>query len=482
MLVARTRSCALLAVGASVWWLACTGERAATDNAPQTPNEPDARARIWADPLADMAHGPEQLARLCARSGDDLVRSSFCAETPPEIGSLRDLQAALRMDSDHVGGQVGLSITAHTTALATRSVSSINPRVIAVRLETPGTELAAVAFARGEQFVEVLTRDRHDQKPRFYLVAFKQACNEDPNGCSFGDLLTPLIEQNWSEVSLYDEHDVSNTVLDCAPCHQPDGPDTPKLLRMHELDPPWTHWFFKPNDGGGALVADYFAAKGDEPLAGMGAGQLEISHPGNLSMIVTFGGSRDQPNVFPSQVIEDEVRASAAAVGGMQPLDNSIAGYSETWLGIYRRAQRGEAMTVPYHDVKITDPVKLERMTTAYQAYRAGELPADRLPDIRDVLPDDPQRLAEMGLMTEPGLEGEAVLVQACSQCHNERLDQALSRARFRPDLAAMTREEKDLAIARLMLPPQAAGAMPPPRLKLLTAQARARAIAALQR
>jgi hypothetical protein len=60
-------------------------------------------------------------------------------------------------------------------------------------------------------------------------------------------------------------------------------------------------------------------------------------------------------------------------------------------------------MTFPYHDVKVSDPAKLARMTDAYRAYRRGELDRSLLPDIRDVLPDDPQRLAEMGLMTEPG-------------------------------------------------------------------------------
>jgi hypothetical protein len=60
------------------------------------------------------------------------------------------------------------------------------------------------------------------------------------------------------------------------------------------------------------------------------------------------------------------------------------------------------------------------------------------------VFPDDPLLLAHMGAGTEPGLSGEAVLVQACSQCHNARLDQ------------------NPLA-------------MPPSRLRVLTPEARAR-------
>jgi hypothetical protein len=80
------------------------------------------------------------------------------------------------------------------------------------------------------------------------------------------------------------------------------------------------------------------------------------------------------------------------------------------------------------------------------------------------------------------GLSGEAVLIEACSMCHNERLDQSVSRARFRADLRGLSRAEKDLAIARLSLPPNDVQAMPPARLRLLTFEARARAIEALRR
>jgi hypothetical protein len=139
-------------------------------------------------------------------------------------------------------------------------------------------------------------------------------------------------------------------------------------------------------------------------------------------------------------------------------------------------------MTFPYHDVKVSDPAKLARMTDAYRAYRRGELDRSLLPDIRDVLPDDPQRLTEMGLMTEPGPSGEDVLLQACSICHNDRLDQTLSRARFRANLVGVGRGERDNAVARLRLTEDDPLAMPPPRLRTLTPEARSRAIEALLR
>ena len=57
-----------------------------------------------------------------------------------------------------------------------------------------------------------------------------------------------------------------------------------------------------------------------------------------------------------------------------------------------------------------------------------------------------------MGFTTTPGLRGEEVLVQACSQCHNQRLDQTLSRAGFHVDLDELThrRAHGQLDAARL--------------------------------
>jgi len=442
----------------------------------------------WADPLALMPRGPEQTARVCARPGSDTVRDAFCNGTADRYTSLTELQTALHTGTDVMGpftptvtGSISsLSISAHSTGLVARSVSAINPRVIAVRVSFQPFDMLAAAFTRGEQFVELVARDHRETSLRFYLAAFRQQCNDAAAGCTPGHLLTPAIEHNWTEVTLYDQTDLANTVLDCAPCHQTAGPGTPTMLRLQEFDSPWTHWFWQNSAGGRALLADYAAAKGDEPLAGMSASQIMGSDPQALTTMVALSNPT-QPNEFDAFHIEAEVQASAAALGGMQPEDNRIPGESATWRIAYGQALRGEAIPVPYYNVKVTDPDKLVRMTAAYRAFLAGELERERLPDIRDVFPDDAQRLAEQSFGTDPSLDGRATLVSACSLCHNSRLDQTQSRARFRPDLDAMTRAEKDVAIERLLLPPDNPFAMPPARSRILSEAARRSAIDALR-
>ena len=64
-----------------------------------------------------------------------------------------------------------------------------------------------------------------------------------------------------------------------------------------------------------------------------------MSQPGLLSSTIYFAGTRTQPNKFPSSEIEDEVMAS---------------GESATWRALYDRAKRGDAISVPFYDVKVT--------------------------------------------------------------------------------------------------------------------------------
>jgi hypothetical protein len=447
-------------------------------------HKPDMMEPEYREPVA-LATGKQQIDRLCGRGRTDRVIDAFCV-TKAEVRSLLDLRAAVGFESNENIVDQGYALTAHSTSLSLRVVSAINPRIIFVRpqirRETASVEFVSLAFARGEQFAELAARDRNTDVLQFYLLTYEQDCNDKQGGCSPGDLLTEAVESDWKNVNVYAEEDLENTPSDCRTCHQPNGPGTQKILRMQELAPPWNHWFWRQAASGQAVLADYAAAKGDEMFAGLTGQEIVTSQPGLLSFALTAVGSGTQPNAFVSATIEKEVNDSANGRGGDQPIDNSVPGTSKTWDGIYETAKRGEAIPVPYHDVKVTDPKKLADMTQAYTDYREGRLDRQDLPDLRDVYLDDPMRRAEMGFDTEPGLDGEGVLLQACAQCHNDRLDPTLSRARFQVDLSKIGREEKDKAIARLRIPAGEPHAMPPPQFRRLSDEARSRLIELLQK
>ena len=72
--------------------------------------------------------------------------------------------------------------------------------------------------------------------------------------------------------------------------------------------------------------------------------------------------------------------------------------------------------------------------------------------------------------------------MQACGSCHNDVLDQTLTRARFNIALHRMSRAQLDRAIERIERAPAAAGVMPPPEARQLDPAARMALIAYLQR
>jgi mono/diheme cytochrome c family protein len=429
-----------------------------------------------------LATGKKQTEHLCSllRTRPDRVLDVFCQGN--NVGGLMDLRQALGLGSNENDIYRGYALTAQSTALAARSVSAINPRVMFILPHTDKQDMVILAFARGEQTAEIVVRSQKDDVLQFYLLTYTQDCNDTSNGCAPGDLLTEAAETGWQNVNVYAEEDLENTPRDCRTCHQSDGPGTPKFLRMQEEDAPWNHWFWRQSTGGQAVIDDYYAAKGNEVFAGIPGEQIITSQPGLLNFALFSVDSPDQPNKFMSSQIEQEVVESAAALGGNQPTDNSIPGESPTWNAIYERSKRGDAIPVPYHDVKVTDAGKLASMSQAYQDYLAGKIERSELPDIRDVYPDDELLRAQIGLTTEPGLDGKGVLLQACGQCHNERLDQGLSRSRFNVDLSKIDRGEKAAAIVRIMLPANSPSVMPPAHARSLSDDGRKQLISYLQR
>jgi hypothetical protein len=415
--------------------------------------------------------GVDQWKRLCATGHTDAITRKFCAgDEPPRFTSLEQLQLFLGLDVRD-RNSTRTVLTGLSTGVGLRRVTPLTPRAITFQVHSNILPFIALSFARGEPLVELVANDlgpdptaKDDDVLRFFVLRFHPPC-ESTDRCNNADLLTPAIESNWSGYTLYDEETIKNTPLDCRACHQPGGPDTPKLLRMQEFRDPWNHWFASnstivPNN----RDADFHAAHGDEPYANLPPSL--IGSPAELEDFLAVNGYDFQPNVYDSSAINEELEQ---------------AGASSTWNVIYERAVTGHAIPPPYFAGDQTDPAKVAPMISAYQRVMAGTLARELLPDIRDTLLDS--ALPAMSIRPKQGLDGRGILVHICSRCHNSRLDQTQSRANFNVEaLDTLPRAIKDRAIERLRLADDHPRKMPPIRFHTLSDEERALAISELSR
>lgn len=440
---------------------------------PQTPTEAQKDSKTFVaisdeDPVYGLKSGEEQISIVCARNTGktNKVVKAFCTDKlRPK--NLIELQSALGLavadptqvarGQNGAGANPAFAFTGHSSSLVARFTSSINPRAIILSDEALGNNTAnpnyiVMGFVRGEQFVEIIVNNPETSQPDLFLAAFKQACNSTPTGCSVGELLTPAVESNWTEFTLFQDEDLKNSIVDCRHCHQPEGLNGPKILRMAELRNPWTH-FFRDNTAGINLINDYYAAHGtDETYAGIPGPMIRGSDPQKLENLVRGNGS--EPLQVLGQFITDDIEAEVRASSPNQPADNTIPGTSATWTAMFERVLRGETIPIPYHDVKVTEPALLATYTKQYQDFKAGTLPMKDMKDHREVLRTDPKQRADMGFAIAPGTSPQDTLMLACAQCHNSKLDTTISRSKFNVNFAAMANAaaELDIATARVKL------------------------------
>ena len=464
-------------------------------NAPSSirpPIIPDDAFITLKEPLA--AH-----AELCAQDGAhpnfpndaDLLTKVFCQDLVPggkipqpqglgDLLTLLNLQFADPNGENGAGGNPGFALLSHSSALTARKVTSITPTAF-VFTPPPAdgsapNHFAFLAYDPGEQFAEIAVDDPTVGGINFYLVIFQQACNTSAAGCTYNDLLTQKITTGWQNVGVYEMSTaVNNTIFDCHVCHDPANTGN-AILRMQEIEPPFTHWMSMQTDGGKALFADFHAAHGTmEDYGPIPAAMIDKSDPGLMARFLGQAGFATQPNAFPSAEIEAQLKLSAPR----QPAVNVPAGTSAVWDGIYANAVAGTVIATPYHDVKITDPDKLMIMSAQYQDYLAGT--GGALGDIRDVMLDD--ALRDLGFAPKSGMDGRGLLQQMCQECHNANLDPTVTRDRFLVDqLDAMSRQEKDLAIMRINLGMDTRLIMPPTLYRTVTDDERNAMIAELQK
>ena len=435
------------------------------------------------DVLAGLPDGDAQLDALCARKHQDPISLRLCAR--PQLSSLADLQNAAGVAivdparGNGGGDNASFALLGHSTSIAGRFVSPINPRAFLFtspasiarlrRQAHKNPAFVALGFTRGEQLVELVARDPESNDLRFFLVRFEQACNASTHGCDNLDLFGPAIESNWTRASVYEDEDLKNTVLDCRVCHQPGGPGTPKMLRMQELQAPWTH-FFRAVDEGNKIISDYFRAHASgESYAGIPAFIVAHSQPARLEGLVENEGFQAQPNEFPTAPIGFELG------GGTEPAK------SLNFRAIFRHAVDGSAIPTPYPGMRASDEKRLDEAARRYRAVMDGKLPREQMPSLADLQNDEARWMTSE--RPKPGLGGAGILRQMCGRCHNPSLDQTVSRARFDATrLETMSRYEKEQAIRRLRLPKDAREKMPPARFSELSETEIASVVAELEK
>ncbi|MFW7380199.1 MAG: hypothetical protein ACOH5I_15405 [Oligoflexus sp.] len=417
--------------------------------------------------LTNFPTGEDMRRRLCfdadpnALEELDPLRRAFCSPTPPSITSLKDLQKALGLEipenlsaGKESNGVVGLSpgfaLTGHSTSLVSRYVSPINPRVIIFsapeNASTPDPDFIVMGFVRGDQFVEIATREPRSGKLNFYLVDFKQDCNELGH-CSNGHLQSSAIENNWTSINIISDKYLTNTVFDCTHCHQPEGVMSNKFLRMQELEKPWTH-FFRDDTKGSELIQEFKEFHGDEEsIGGIPAHLIASSDPEKLSWLIKANGFADQPNVFSSQSIESE----------------SAVNPGTTWIQGWQNYLNGASIPFPSWKTNILDQTAVVQLKSKWQAWRNGELALEDLPDLRYAIDD---RLGPtMGTRAPKGIRAKELLQAACTRCHNDKLDQTLGKSLFSTNLDRMYSDQIQVAIDRIELlktDPNSPLAMPP--------------------
>jgi hypothetical protein len=422
-----------------------------------------------------LPQGASQLANLCGRGYGDPITKAFCDNGTPTITSLDEVLKTIGFSFGPgpyvLGGTSGQKgnpsfiLTAQSSAISARKVSQLNPRAIIFTpplargrmtgTPKPNASFVAMGFTRGDQAVELLAKDptMNGGKGdiRFFLLKYQQACNTQPGGCTPGDLYTPAVEKNFTGWTLYSDEDLKDTVVDCLQCHQSNGPGTPRMLRMQELQRPWNHWMYNDSVGVDALRADFHAAHGTtENYGGIPAGALDDGDVQQLEGFVENNGFQSQPNEFLGATIANEVAAT---------------GSSSTWQGLYQNAEHGMYIPVPYYDFRATDPTMVQGLVSQYSQVMAGKMPQSQLGDMTAVFSDADERALTFKPAT--GLTGAQVLVQVCQQCHNSRLDQTISRALFNVEtLSTLPAAIKQEAIRRINLPVDDCSHMPPTRFR----------------
>jgi hypothetical protein len=449
----------------------CGGGRPMESTSVVSPGDVEAK---W---LARVGIGPTQTAAACARGAADPVARALCRSPAPAIGGLDDLYQALKLTV--ADGRLA-AVATQSLGLSARTVSALNPRTIVFPRTSPLDEngTLAVAFSRGEPFVEMVGYDLATNDFNFYLLAFEAR-----------GLLSENIETGWAGWTLYTDHDLQDTPLDCTSCHRPEGPGARRRLLMRQFAYPWLHWgdfrglsppvTCTDDTGASTLVDMGIEGDGADLLraidgelgrhGGIPVADLLIARSGYdlssflLNASATADGIDDapcsppdcrfsEPHPFPSQdVLCDQLRHGRAD------------GPGGPWAR-YRERASARGIPVPFFAHDLLDPGVRATTAADFDAFIArAAAGGDAFTHLSSLVGDDVARA--IGFLPEETDAVPALLATMCSRCHGPGTDPSLARARF--DAIALDRLDAATArraLERIALPRTSPDRMPPLR------------------
>jgi hypothetical protein len=429
------------------------------DAAPDAPAAPDAAMPGPLGPpfdyVAGLPQGEAARAHLCGLPRDDRFRRWYCAgASAPTIEGIASLLAGVQLGEDgfpELGCGDNFAVVAHSTALLPLDATPLNPRVV-FSSKPDEAELAAAIYTRGELVAELAMKDLVHNQLDFYLVMFHLPCGR---ACTEADLHLDPADAGWKDVSVFAEEDLKNTPLDCLRCHVPSGGTGQRILRMHEIRNPWTHWFW-PNSEVSVYGSNVLSSPiVDSRPAGATYASVPVSrlvHEGGPQVLESFlerNGFGDQPNHYEGRDINND--------------DPLVSVASPAWLSMYAAAEQGTTIDAPPHFViEPFDPNLIESVRLAYLAVASGHASASTLPSVTRGLWDD-DALRYIGYKPGKGLDASGMVRHVCGPCHDGRFP-GQSRDNFRvadfPD--GLSAEMKAKVLARVALGREDPLLMPP--------------------
>lgn len=396
------------------------------------------------DYFEPLLKGDAQRAALCGRGNADRVTTYFCQTPAPTITSLEGLLVGLGLKNLANPAQMRFAISGHSSSLVTTKTTVINPRAIIFTPAGAAADYVALGFVRGDGFAELAAFDTTNQRINFFLVKIHKAC--DPE-CSNFERFSPASETGWSGVTVYGDPDVANTALDCLQCHQPAGASGVRMLRMQELQDPWTHWF-RDNRPSVALLTKFQQYHAGETYAGIPANLISNSDPADLEDFVRAGGFDLQPNEFQTATIAAELAASPTAV-------------PPTWMAQYQKALDGTDISPPFYMISPYDEAKVDAAGLAYQEILDGTRPQTDMPEMTHMFRDD--AIGYLGFEAGSNLDAKGIVNHRCGTCHAGNFP-GISRNNFNvadfPD--NLTPDMRAKVLLRVSMPETSRFRMPP--------------------